>query len=64
MRKPRSPSRVTKKAFIAARAAEGLWYQNPMSRYEERPTNSQKTNICRMLLASTSPSMDAVNRDM
>ena len=30
--KPKSPTRLTMKAFIAAALAEGLWYQNPISR--------------------------------
>ena len=32
-------------AFTAARAADGRSYQKPISRYEHRPTSSQKTNI-------------------
>ena len=28
--KPTSPTRLTMNAFLAARAAERLWYQNPM----------------------------------
>src|SRR6478736_8729144 len=30
--KPKSPTRLTTKALSAAALAEGLWYQNPMSR--------------------------------
>ena len=30
--RPTSPSRVTRKAFIAARTAAGLWNQKPISR--------------------------------
>ena len=30
--KPKSPTRLTTKALIAAALAEGLWYQNPISR--------------------------------
>jgi len=30
--KPKSPTRLTTNAFIAAALAEGLWYQNPISR--------------------------------
>ena len=41
-RKPKSPSRVIMNAFLAAAAAAGRSYQNPMSRYEHRPTSSQK----------------------
>ena len=38
---PMSPTRFTTNAFFAATAAEGLWCQNPMSRYDARPTPSQ-----------------------
>ena len=30
--KPKSPTRLTMKALIAAALADGLWYQNPISR--------------------------------
>jgi hypothetical protein len=30
--KPKSPTRLTMNAFIAAALADGLWYQNPISR--------------------------------
>ncbi len=30
--KPKSPTRLTTNALIAAAAAEGLWYQKPTSR--------------------------------
>ena len=59
-----SPRRVTMNAFIAARAAAGLWNQKPISRYEERPTNSQKTKSIRMLSTRISPSIEAVKSDM
>ena len=42
--RPRSPIRFITKAFFAAAAAVGLCCQNPMSRYEARPTPSQPTN--------------------
>ena len=32
IRNPKSPKRVTIKAFFAAAAAEGRWNQKPMSR--------------------------------
>src|ERR1700749_1445109 len=38
---PASPTRFITKAFLAAVAAAGLWYQNPTSRKEARPTPSQ-----------------------
>src|SRR6266540_4817822 len=37
---PRSPTRFTTKAFFAAVAAECLYCQNPISRYDARPTPS------------------------
>src|SRR3984957_10963603 len=40
---PTSPTRLTTNAFLAAVAADGLWYQNPISRYDARPTPSQPT---------------------
>ena len=44
---PRSPTRLTTKAFLAAAAADGLCCQKPISRYEARPTPSQPTNSTR-----------------
>ena len=32
IRKPKSPSRLTRKAFLEASAAAGRWYQKPISR--------------------------------
>ena len=43
--KPRSPTRLTTKAFIAAAFALGFLNQNPIRRYEARPTPSQPKNI-------------------
>jgi hypothetical protein len=40
---PKSPTRLTTNAFLAAVAADGLYCQNPMSRYDARPTPSQPT---------------------
>src|SRR6266481_250644 len=56
--KPRSPSLVIQKALTAARAAAGRSYQKPINRYEQRPTSSQKTNICTKVGDSTSPSIE------
>src|SRR3990172_5989141 len=56
-RNSRSPMRVTMKAFLAALAASGLWYQKPMRRYEQRPMISQKMRSCRKLSALTVPSI-------
>ena len=41
MRRPTSPAFVVQNALSAARAASGLRYQNPISRYEQTPTSSQ-----------------------
>ena len=60
---PRSPSLVIQNALSAARAAEGRSYQNPMSRYEQSPTSSQKTNICTKDGARTSPSIEKANSE-
>src|SRR5579864_2334354 len=38
---PASPTRLAMNAFLAAVAAAGLYCQNPISRYEARPTPSQ-----------------------
>ena len=57
-----SPTRLTTNAFFAAVAADGLYCQNPMSRYEARPTPSQPTYRPRKLSASTSSSIAARNR--
>ncbi len=43
MLRPRSPTRLTTKAFLAAVAADGFVNQKPISRYEARPTPSQPT---------------------
>ena len=61
---PRSPRRVTRKAFFAAAAAAGLWNQKPISRYDDRPTSSQKANSTTRLSTSTSPSIAVVNSEM
>ena len=62
MSSPKSPIRVVMKAFFAAAAADGLWNQNPMSRYEARPTSSQHTKSRSRLLATRSPSIAAAKR--
>ncbi len=41
---PMSPTRLMTKAFLAAAAAEGLYCQNPIRRYDARPTPSQPRN--------------------
>ena len=49
--RPMSPTRLTMKAFLAAAAAECLCCQNPISRYDARPTPSQPRNRTRKLAA-------------
>src|SRR5687767_3704895 len=60
--KPRSPTRLTMKAFLPASDADCFVNQKPMSRYEQRPTPSQPTNITGKLAPSTSTSMKEANR--
>ena len=59
---PTSPTRLTMNAFLLARAAEGLRYQNPMSRYDDRPTSSQATKTVSQLSPRTSRSIENMNR--
>src|SRR5215218_486898 len=40
---PKSPTRLAMNAFLDAAAKLGLWFQNPISRYDARPTPSQPT---------------------
>ena len=58
----KSPMRLTMNAFLPASAADFFLYQKPISRYEQRPTPSQPTNITRKFAPSTSTSMNAANR--
>ena len=62
--KPKSPTRLTKKAFMLAKMAVGLLNQKPMSRYDTKPTASQPKNSCSRLLLMTSMSMENVNNEM
>ena len=48
--------------FFPALAADSRRYQNPMRRYEHRPTPSHPTNITRKLAPRTRTSMKAQNR--
>ncbi len=59
---PKSPMRLTTNAFLPASAALFLWYQNPISRYEDSPTPSHPTNMTRKVLPSTSVSMKKQKR--
>ena len=61
-RNPASPIRLTMNAFLPASAFSGSVYQNPISRYEHKPTPSQPTNSSSRLSPSTSNSIAAVNR--
>ena len=54
--------RLTMNAFLPAAAADCFWYQKPISRYEQRPTASQKTKSSRKLSASTSISIENMKR--
>src|SRR4029079_15834835 len=59
---PKSPMRLTMNAFLPASAADCFVNQNPISRYEQRPTPSQPMNITGKLAPSTSTSMNAAKR--
>ncbi len=56
-RKRQSPTAHDIHAFFPAAAASGLCHQNPINRYEQTPTISQKMKSWSRLFASTSPNM-------
>ena len=58
----KSPMRLTTNAFLPASLADFFVNQKPISRYEQRPTPSQPTNMIGKLAPSTSVSMNAANR--
>ncbi len=60
--KPKSPTRFTMNAFFPASTAAARRYQKPISRYEQRPTASQKTYRRRKSPASTSIVIENTNR--
>ena len=60
--RPTSPVRVVRNALIAALELGCSSHQWPMSRNEHTPTSSQPTSSWSVLLATTSRSIDAVNR--
>ena len=60
--KPRSPIRFITKAFLAALLYAVFLYQKPISRYEQRPTPSQPTNVMRKLLPRTSSNIKNTKR--
>src|SRR5437763_10166248 len=55
--KPKSPTRLTTNALIAAAFADGRSYQKPTSKYDIKPTPSQPKNSCTKLSAVTNASM-------
>ena len=62
IRNARSPIRFTINAFLPAAAFIISRYQNPISRYEQRPTPSQPTNSIGRLWPMTSMSIENMNR--
>ena len=63
VRRPMSPVRVVRNAFNAASLLGFSSHQWPMSMNEHTPTSSQPTSNWRVLSATTSSSIDAVNRE-
>ena len=61
--RPTSPTLFTIKAFIAAAFADGFLYQNPIRKYEQRPTPSHPKNNCKKLSEVTSVNIAKVNND-
>ena len=61
---PKSPTRLTKKAFKFAYIAVGFLYQKPISKYDTKPTASQPKNNCMKLFAITSISIEKVNNEI
>ena len=57
-----SPVRVVRNALSAASELGFSSHQCPISMNEHRPTSSHPTSICSVLSATTSSSIDAVNR--
>ena len=62
--RPTSPTRFMMNAFLAAVAAAGRSDQNPISRYDARPTPSHPAYRVTNELPSTSSSIAATNRFM
>src|SRR3954466_2773965 len=61
-RNPKSPIRLTMNAFLPASALTLSLNQNPINRYEQRPTPSHPMNMTGKLDPSTSTSMNTTNR--
>ena len=59
-----SPIAFITNAFFAAATASGLWCQNPISRYDARPTRPQPTSRRRKFPACTSMSIEKTKSDM
>src|SRR5512136_2824087 len=59
---PKSPTRLTMKAFLAALLLASFSNQKPISRYEHNPTPSQPTNIITYELPRTRMSIEVMNR--
>ena len=60
---PKSPTLLTINAFIAAELAEGFLYQNPINKYEARPTPSHPKNNCKKLSETTKTNIEKVKSD-
>ena len=50
-------------ALIAALFAEFFLYQNPINKYEQRPTPSHPKNNCKKLSETTRTNIEKVNND-
>jgi hypothetical protein len=61
--KPKSPTLLTSIALIAALFACKRANQKLINKYEQSPTPSQPTNICKKLSAVTKISIKKVNKD-
>ena len=61
--KPKSPILFTIKALIAALFAVSLLNQNPINKYEHKPTPSHPKNNCRKLSDTTKHNIENVNKD-
>ena len=61
--KPKSPTRLTNIALIAALLACRRANQKLISKKDDKPTPSQPTNICKKLLLVTKISIKKVNSD-
>ena len=60
---PKSPTLLTKNAFIAAELALSFLYQKPIKKYEHKPTPSQPKNNCKKLSEVTSVNIEKVKSE-